>query len=226
MTNFPGPELAMPSALRDAVARDLRPVRPLARPWQRAAIALPLALVLLVAAPLVFGIRPDATRVGLALTWGVSVFQLGLGMALVAMALREAVPGRALSTPALVFVGAAAIGTVVIVTFSTWLMSPRTVRAGNQLFVWALCFGYTFVSALPLVLLSGLLAARAYPLRPALVGALYGLGAGLVSDGGWRLFCHFTDPLHVLPAHFGAVIASMLAGILLATALRPREVTR
>src|SRR5512135_930208 len=102
MTNFSGSELVIPQALRDAVARDLRPVRPLARPWQRAAIVLPLALVLLVAAPIVFGLRGDAGRVGLALTWGVSVFQLGLGMVLVGMALREAVPGRALSTPSLV----------------------------------------------------------------------------------------------------------------------------
>ncbi len=222
MTNFSGSELVIPQALRDAVARDLRPVRPLARPGRRAAIVLPLALVLLVAAPIIFGLRGDAGRVGLALTWGVSVFQLGLGMVLVGMALREAVPGRALSTPALVSAGAAAVATVVIVTFSTWLMSPHYVRAGNQLWVWSLCFGYTFFSAMPLVLLSGLLAARAYPLRPALVGALYGLGSGLVSDAGWRLFCHFTDPLHVLPAHFGAVIASALAGIVLALALRPR----
>lgn len=222
MSNPTGSELVIPRALREAVARDLRPVRPLARPWQRAAIALPVALALLMAAPMIFGVRPDAVRVGLALTWGVSVFQLGLGMVLIAMSLREAVPGRALSAPALAFAVTAAVATVVIVTFATWLMSPRHVGAGSELFIWSLCFGYTFVSALPLIVLSGLLAARAYPLRPALVGALYGLGAGLVSDAGWRLFCHYTDPLHVLPAHFGAVVASALAGVLLAVLLRPR----
>ena len=30
-----------------------------------------------------------------------------------------------------------------------------------------------------------------FPLRPRLAGALYGVGAGLMSDAGWRLFCHF-----------------------------------
>jgi len=223
MNDSTSPEFVIPAALRDAVARDLRAVRPLAHPWQRAALALPLALVLLIAAPLIFGVRGDAARVGLALTWGVSVFQLGLGMVLIGMALREAVPGRALAMPTLALAGAASVATVLIVTLATWLMSPRHVGTGHQLFIWSLCFGYTFASALPLVLLAGLLASRAYPLRPALVGALYGLGAGLVSDAGWRLFCHFTDPLHVLPAHFGAVIASMLAGIVLAIALRPRN---
>jgi hypothetical protein len=40
-----------------------------------------------------------------------------------------------------------------------------------------------------------------------LVGALVGLGAGLVTDAGWRTFCHVSDPWHVLSAHLAAVLA-------------------
>ena len=42
---------------------------------------------------------------------------------------------------------------------------------------------------------------RAFPLRPRIAGALYGLGAGLMADAGWRLFCHFSNPAHVFGAH-------------------------
>lgn len=47
------------------------------------------------------------------------------------------------------------------------------------------------------------LAARAYPTRPVVAGALLGLGAGLMANAGWRLFCHFSEPAHVLSAHVG-----------------------
>ena len=63
------------------------------------------------------------------------------------------------------------------------------------------------------------LAARAYPTRPALAGALLGLGAGLMADAGWRLFCHFSEPAHVLSAHLGAVVIATLLGSALATAI-------
>ncbi|HUQ88064.1 MAG TPA: NrsF family protein, partial [Vicinamibacterales bacterium] len=60
------------------------------------------------------------------------------------------------------------------------------------------------------------LAARAYPTRPAIAGALLGLGAGLMADAGWRIFCHFSEPAHVLSAHLAAVLMSTLIGSLAA----------
>ena len=78
------------------------------------------------------------------------------------------------------------------------------------------------MSALPAVVLANILAARAYPTRPRFAGALLGLGAGLMADAGWRLFCHYSEPAHVLSAHLGGVVVSMLIGVALATRFTSR----
>ena len=74
----------------------LRPVNPLAAPLRRVASMLPIAIALLVASTLVFGLRRDAGRIGLTLTWGASIAQMLLGLALIVGALRESVPGTTL----------------------------------------------------------------------------------------------------------------------------------
>jgi hypothetical protein len=60
--------------------------------------------------------------------------------------------------------------------------------------------------------LTAILAVRAWPTRPAVTGWLAGLGAGLMADAGWRLFCHFSEPSHVLAAHLGGVLAAGAVG--------------
>jgi hypothetical protein len=213
---------APPRALRDLVADDLRAVKPLRKPWARAAAALPLALLLLIAAPVIFGVRQDADRLGWILTWGASVLQLGVGMRLASLALRESVPGRALPHGVLWRVFGLAFGTVVVVAFVTWLVSPIRITTESVSFVSTFCFSGTLLGALPVILLLGVLVARAYPLRPHVAGALYGASGGLLSDAGWRLFCHYSDPLHVLPFHLGAVAAATLLGVLCGSVFRPR----
>jgi hypothetical protein len=37
-----------------------------------------------------------------------------------------------------------------------------------------------------------------------------------MADAGWRLFCHFSDPAHVIGAHVLAVGATCLIGVALA----------
>ncbi len=49
-------------------------------------------------------------------------------------------------------------------------------------------------------------------LQAIVAGALAGLGAGLVSDASWRLYCHVSDPGHVLVAHAGAIVALTAIG--------------
>jgi hypothetical protein len=68
--------------------------------------------------------------------------------------------------------------------------------------------------------LASILAARAYPTRPAVAGAMLGLGAGLMADAGWRIFCHFSEPAHVLSAHLAAVIMSTIIGAIAVRAYR------
>jgi hypothetical protein len=217
-------EPVIPARLRTAVERDLRPVAPLARPAIRSLALLPFALLLLVASVVAFGLRRDAGALGLMRTWGASTLQMALGLTLVAGALREAVPGTTLSRRALGTSFATAMIAVLTITWMTWSASPTRVSPRAISYVWRICFEATIISALPALFVSGWLVARAFPLRPRFAGALYGLGAGLMADAGWRLFCHFSDPAHVFAAHTAAVAVTCGLGALLASAvnwLRP-----
>jgi hypothetical protein len=215
--------LELHRTLRAQIARDLTPVTPLAAPWWRATGLIPFALVLLVGSVLLFGLRFDTPAIGIGVTWGASVIEMCLGLALSLAALREAVPGMTLSGRLI----SSAIGVTVFllmaVTWLTWSLSPTTIMPGHVLRVWQVCVGATFLAALPPLMLSTWLVARAYAVRPAVAGALYGLGAGLMSDAGWRLFCHFSEPGHVLSAHVLAVALTCAAGIVTAVVSRGRK---
>jgi hypothetical protein len=80
-------------------------------------------------------------------------------------------------------------------------------------YVWTVCVAGTIASALPVMAIAGWLVARAFPLRPRVAGALYGIGAGLIADAGWRLFCHYSDPMHVFGAHTLAIVVVMAIGV-------------
>ena len=108
---------------------------------------------------------------------------------------------------------------MLFVTALTAFASATTVSPRHFAFFWAACFAGSTLIGLPVLGLALWLALRAYPLRAGLVGGLAGLGAGLVSDAGWRTFCHIADPRHVLSAHGAAVAALSVAGALLATFL-------
>jgi hypothetical protein len=204
--------LDLPPALREAIARDLRPLAPLPPPWRRIVGLVPVALALLVAAAIVFGLRRDAPRLGVTLTWIASTAQMLLGLLLTAAALREAVPGTPLSRRIVGALAATAAIAIAGITTVTWMASPTRIAPGFVRYVWSVCVAGTIVSALPVLAIAGWLVARAFPLRPRLAGALYGVGAGLIADAGWRLFCHFSDPLHVFGAHTLGVLAVMGIG--------------
>ncbi len=206
-----------PPALRAAIARDLAPVRPLPSPVVRAAAMIPVAIVLLVAAPLVFSFR-DLSTLGLAWSWGASVLQAMAGLALTVAALRESVPGRAWSPLALCLIAASAVAIVVGTTLASWQLSPVAIR-GAALIVGAMCLASAAITALPATLLAVVLVMRAYPTRPVVAGWLAGLGGGLMADAGWRLFCHFSEPTHVLAAHLGGIVAAGAIGALAARRL-------
>lgn len=73
--------------LRAAIAADLAPVRPLSSPWRRVMVLLPFALLLLLAAPVVFEFR-DLSPLGWLWSWGASIAQTAAGLAIAALALR------------------------------------------------------------------------------------------------------------------------------------------
>ena len=207
---------ALPPTLRERLALDYRAVGHLPSPWARTLWMAPLAVLVVIAAPAVFIVRSDAVVLGWFASWGLSMIQVALGLVVIGAALREAVPGRQWTSSSIAMWLMIPVAFVALVTANSWEAS-QVALARNWWMVGGLCFAGSLASAMPLVALASVLAARAYPLRPLLSGALAGAGAGLIADAGWRMFCHYGEPAHVFSAHLGAVVASTLAGACLAS---------
>ena len=210
--------------LRARLQHEYAAIQPLPSPWMRALWVLPLAAVTVAAAPAAFEVRADATQLGWTLGWGASLLQVALGFAIIAASLRESVPGRGWSRGAIALWLTLPVALVVVVTFASWESSRILLQRGWWV-VAGVCFAGSAASALPVVALASVLTARAYPTRPAITGAMLGAGAGLMADAGWRMFCHFTEPSHVLSAHLGGVVLSVAVGALLTKTLAPQTST-
>jgi hypothetical protein len=200
---------SVPPRLHAAIAADLAPVRLLPAPLVRALWVTPFAVILLVAAPLAFAPR-DLEPLGWVWSWGASSLQLVAGLALTVAALREAVPGRSWSTWMLLTLIAAPVALVAVVTIGSWHASPVVLQS-SLLQIGLICLVSSSTSALPVAALIAVLAVRAFPTRAGITGFLAGLAGGLMADAGWRLFCEYSEPAHVLAAHLGGV---MFAGVL------------
>ncbi|HEY1212382.1 MAG TPA: hypothetical protein VGE93_01995 [Bryobacteraceae bacterium] len=59
--------------------------------------------------------------------------------------------------------------------------------------------------------------------RPTEAGALYGAGAGLAINAGWRIACPVSTPWHALGAHGAAIIATVILGALIGRFLGNRR---
>jgi hypothetical protein len=141
------------------------------------------------------------------------------GFALIAAALRDSVPGRAWTPAQIAMWIVAPLALVIAVTFATASASALPLDQ-EWWFVSIVCIAGSASMALPIVALANVLALGAYPTRPAVAGLLLGLGAGLMADAGWRIFCHYGEPGHVLAAHLGGVVVAAAAGATLALTLR------
>ncbi len=208
----------VPERLHRAIERDLAPVRPLPPPWRRTAVLLPLAIAVVVGVPWLMGERRDAGVLGAWWSWEVSALQVMVGFVLVGLALREAVPGSNLTRRQVLVALGGALAIVAAITLGTYSVSPTSAPPSSQVPFFFYCLRHSALFGVPAVIVAGLLAARAFPLRPWVAGALYGMGAGLMSDAGWRLFCDVSAPSHVLAAHGGAVVVLAVLGTLTAQA--------
>lgn len=182
----------------------------------RALVLVPLAVAIVLSVPGLRFFRPDMAAIGFVRTWGFSFGQALAGLVIVAVALRESIPGRGLTRTAIaatIAVGLMIPVALLILTASSFDVGPQ---AGQALEEGIGCFRVSAISAIPALIAAAFLAARAFPMRPALAGALYGLGCGLVADAGLRLFCDYTDLEHVLFGHGGAIIAAMAFGAIVA----------
>lgn len=208
---------ALPDRLRP-FAGETPPVKALRSPRARATLLLPAGVLFFAGIPLYFGLRPDIRWLRPLILGGLSVCQFAIGWALVYTSLRESVPGRAVSTRALIWLVALAWVVLGAVTFATAEVSSLRPSIAAWARVFFICLLYPIVIAAPLMMLLLYAAFRAFPVRPGIVGALSGFAAGITVDAGWRLYCHFGDPVHVFSTHMLGVACLVVLGALTATA--------
>jgi hypothetical protein len=202
----------MPAALRAALARNPRPVRPLVPAWRRVSTLVPWAALLVLLVTQGWGIREDAPRLGVLQLWGWSLLELAFALVVAGAAVAEAIPGHLPSRGRTLTTAAGAGLVLLAITLATHAVSPGYVPAAHgSLYFWT-CLSRPFLLGLPALAVLRMLAARGLVSRPVLAGALAGLAAGLMSDASWRLYCDVSDPSHVLAAHAGAVGALTLLG--------------
>jgi hypothetical protein len=205
------PRTASPELLL-AIRRDLRPVRPLFPPALRALLLLPVGLALLLAMPAFWGWSGNIPTLGAAASWGLSALEALIGLLIVGLALREAVPGRELSPRAVLAIVASGAFLFVGLALVGAFLAPVPFRQGVWLRqAWG-CVSLSAAWSVPALAIASWFAARAVATRPAVAGAICGLGAGLMADSGVRLSCSVTTPSHVLASHGAAILLLASAG--------------
>jgi hypothetical protein len=224
-----------PEALVRAIAQDLRPVRPSPQPLHLALRMVPLAFLVSSVILLAIGPRPDSGILGPLLTWGASAAQFVLAIALVWIAAHEGTPSGRLPRQMVYAAAVVASLVVVLVTLLTFSTSPGNDTLGISVWIanktlhvspWIMGFvcgiGSTLAGGI-LVLFFSLVFRDSLATRPTVAGALYGAGAGLAINAGWRIACPISTPWHALGAHGAAVIATVILGASIGRSLGNRR---
>jgi hypothetical protein len=205
----------VPEALRQAVGNDLTPVRPLPPAWFRTVQATVVAAFGLAAVVLAFGLtlRYDLDQLPMWLGWGCTAVQLGIGVVLIGLALREAVPGQSVPPATLGAVVATGVLMQILVAIVTWMHSAgMPMPEGHSLAVGFGCAIHDSALAVPALAVTLWLVFRALPLRPSVAGLLGGTGAAVTADALNHVICPMSDLRHVLVWHTGALLGLMAVG--------------
>jgi hypothetical protein len=221
-------------ALIRAIAQDLRPVRPSPRPLHLALRMIPVALLVSSAILLAIGPRHDSEILGPLLTWGASAAQFILAIALIWIAAHESTPAGRLPRQIVYSAAVAASLVVVFITLLTFSTSPasqpllRVPPRVNEMLrtsPWIMGFvcgvGSTVAGGI-LVLFFSWVFRNSLATRPTVAGALYGAGAGLAINAGWRIACPVSTPWHALGAHGAAIVAIVILGAVIGRFLENR----
>ncbi len=201
----------LPPEIRRHIGHDLEPVRPLPPPWVRALVVLAWAVAGLLVILAVGGVRADAGELGMLVAWGAAMVEILAGFALIALALREAVPGAALPRRTLIGALLAAALVAGAVALLTWMRAAPAASA-CRFDAGMSCLAMEFALGVPALAMTVLLAVRALPVRPRWAGVLGGVGSGLLADGLQHLLCPVSDLAHVLVWHVGAIVGLGCAG--------------
>jgi Negative regulator of sigma F len=224
-----------PDALMRAIAQDLRPVRPSPQPLHLVLRMVPLALLLSSLILLAIGPRHDAGILGPLLTWGASAAQFVLAIALVWIAAHESIPVGRLPRQIVYSALVAASLVVVFISLLTFSTSPASepilrvppfinemLRAKPWIMGFACGIGSTIAGGI-LILFFSWVFRNSLATRTTEAGALYGAGAGLAINAGWRIACPVSTPWHALGAHGAAIIATVILGALIGRFLGNRR---
>src|SRR5713101_7768521 len=223
-----------PEALMRAITRDLRPVRPSPQPLYLALRMVPLALLVSSVILLAIGPRHDLGLLGPLLTWGASAAQFVLAIAFVWIAAHESIPAGRLPMQMVYSAAVAASLVVVSLTLLTFSTSPVTaalrvppqinepLRDSPWIMGFACGIGSTLAGGI-LVLFFSWVFRNSLATRPTVAGALYGAGAGLAINAGWRIACPVSTPWHALGAHGAAIVATTILGALIGRFLGNRR---
>lgn len=213
-----------PQALIQAISQDLTPVRPSPQPLHLALRMGPLALLLSSLILVAMGVRGDSTTLGPLLTWGASGGQFVLAIALVWIAAHESTPAGRLPRQIVYSAAAGAFFVVLTITLLTFSTSPAggTTRDSRWIADVACGLGSTIAGGI-LILLFRRIFRNSVATRPTVAGALYGAGAGVAINAGWRVACPVSTIRHALGAHGAAIIMTVLLGALIGRALGSRK---
>ena len=196
---------------------------------------VPLALLVSSVIVLAIGPRHDSRILGPLLTWGASAAQFVLAIALVWIAAHESIPTGRLPRPTVYAAAVVASLVVVFVTLLTFSTSPGNETLGVSVWIanktlhvspWIMGFACGIGSTLAggiLVLFFSWVFRNSLATRPTVAGALYGAGAGLAINAGWRIACPISTPWHALGAHGAAIIATVILGALIGRFLENRR---
>ncbi len=204
----------LPVALREAVENDLSPVRPLHPAWQRSLVVA--VVVTLVLASILFGfkmqLRGDMDQLPMWLSWGCTIVELLVGILIVGLALREAVPGGAVPPGTVRIAVVTGLALQILVGLATWVHSPGVAMGSDWFSKGVGCMTHDAAMILPTFAVTMWLVFRALPLRAPVAGLLGGAGAALTGDAITHLLCPMSDLRHVLVWHTGAIFGFMALG--------------
>jgi hypothetical protein len=219
----PGP----PESLMRAIAADLKPVKPSPLPLRLALWTAPLALLVSSLILMALGVRRDSVTLGPLLTWGASAAQFALAIVLIWVAAHESTPAARLPRKVVYSVAIIALLVVLVVTVSTfWRSAPIGMRRGSPWVAGLFCGAGSVIAGTMLVLLCVGIFRKSLATRPTAAGALYGAGAGVAVNAGWRLGCPVSTLGHALGAHGGAIIAIALVGAVIGRVLGGQRLAR
>jgi hypothetical protein len=216
--------------LMRVIAHDLKPVKPSPRPFRLALQTAPIALLISSLVLVSLGIRGDSGILGPLLTWGASAAQFALAIMLIWIAAHEGTPAGRLPRGTVYSALVATFLVVIGITVSTFSISPvgSTLRLAGAMRIplWVMdlvCGVGSTVAGGILVFVFSRLFRNSLAIRPAVAGALYGAGAGIAINAGWRIACPYSTLRHSLGAHGAAIIATVILGALIGRFLGTRR---